>query len=107
VPAPGIATLEPPAGATDVDPATAQLRVTFDRPMQEGWSWVTEGSSFPPSAGAATMSADRRQAVLPVRLEPGRSYVVWLNSETYQGFRDELGTPLTPFRWTFTTRGGP
>jgi RNA polymerase sigma-70 factor (ECF subfamily) len=104
---PAIATLEPPAGATDVDPALAALRVTFDRPMQEGWSWVTEGSGFPPSAGAATMSADRRQAMLPVRLEPGRSYVVWLNSETYQGFRDERGTPLAPFRWTFSTRGSP
>lgn len=101
---PRIAALEPANGATGVDPELARLVVTFDREMAEGWSWVTEGGdSFPELAGAAGQSPDRRQAWLPVRLEPGRAYVVWLNSETYRNFRDPAGAELAPLRWTFTT----
>jgi hypothetical protein len=101
---PRVVSLQPANGAWDVDPATPLLRVTFDRPMQEGWSWVTEGGdSFPPPAGEARFE-NERTAAMPVRLEPGRTYVVWLNSERYQMFRDRSGTPLPPFRWTFSTR---
>jgi len=100
---PRVARLEPENGATEVDPSLAELRVTFDREMAEGWSWVTEGGSFPEMAGNAFQSPDRRQAVLPVRLEPGRVYVVWLNSEQHRDFRDPQGRALAPLRWTFTT----
>ncbi len=103
--APRALALEPPNGATDADPALTALTVTFDREMSEGWSWVIETrESFPQVAGDASMSADRRAALLPVRLAPGRTYVVWLNSETFQDFRDTAGRPLPPLRWTFTTR---
>ena len=47
--------------------------------------------------------ADGRTAYLPVRLEPGRTYVVWLNSEEFQLFRDLAGQPAPPLRWIFTT----
>ena len=83
-------------------------RAAFDRAMAEGWSWVTEGGdSFPERAGEAGQSFDRRSAFLPVRLEPGRSYVVWLNSEAYLNFRDPEGRVLPPLRWTFTTAARP
>ena len=39
----------------------------------------------------------------PARLEPGRTYVIWLNSEEFQLFRDAAGRPAPPLRWTFTT----
>jgi len=106
--APRIVGLDPPDGAADVDPALERLTVTFDREMGEGWSWVIETRErFPQTAGRASMSSDRRNAYLPVRLEPGRSYVVWLNSADYQDFRDTAGRPLPPRRWTFTTRAVP
>lgn len=105
---PRIVALEPANGATGVDPALDRLVVHFDRAMAEGWSWVTEGGdSFPERAGEAGQSFDRRSAFLPVRLEPGRSYVVWLNSEAYLNFRDPEGRVLPPLRWTFTTAARP
>lgn len=39
---------------------------------------------------------------MPVRLEPGRTYVLWLNSEQYQLFRDRAGNPAMPLRWVFS-----
>lgn len=101
---PLVVKLEPPNGATGVDVGTSELRVTFDRPMSEGWSWVTEGQDlFPQTTGEAFLTPDRRTAVLPVLLAPQRPYVVWLNSEQYRYFRDLAGVELTPVRWTFTT----
>ncbi|MFH1807982.1 MAG: Ig-like domain-containing protein, partial [Pseudomonadota bacterium] len=44
-------------------------------------------------------------ASLQVTLEPARLYVVWLNNATMQGFTDDKGAPLLPFRWTFSTKG--
>jgi RNA polymerase sigma-70 factor (ECF subfamily) len=102
---PRVVRLEPGDGATGVDPATTQLRVTFDRAMAEGWSWVIEqGATFPESTGDASMSADLRQAMLPVKLRPGTTYVVWLNSQQHRDFADRAGVPLAPTRWSFTTR---
>ncbi len=103
---PRVIAFSPPNGATEVDPAVGELRATFDRTMSEGWSWVTEGGgSFPDATGEAYMTPDRRSAVLPVRLAPGRSYVVWLNSDRFRDFRDAAGVELPPVRWTFSTRG--
>lgn len=106
---PRVVRLEPADGALDVDPATSELRATFDRPMAEGWSWVTEGpETFPETTGRAFLTSDGTQAVLPVRLEPGRTYVIWLNSEEFRNFHDRDGRELAPVRWTFATRpGGP
>ncbi len=102
---PRVLALVPPNGSTDVDPRATELRATFDRSMADGWSWVRESpESFPPTTGEASLTADGREAVLPVRLEPGHSYVVWLNSEEHRDFRDRSGVELSPVRWTFTTR---
>lgn len=106
--APRVVELDPPNGGVDVDPATARLRVRFDRPMAEGWSWVRDSeASFPPTTGRASQSADRREAYLPVALEPGARYVVWLNSDEHRDFRDLEGATLPPVRWSFSTRPLP
>lgn len=102
--APKLVALEPANGATGVDPALPRVRATFDRAMEQSWSWVRESeSTFPATTGPAAFEADRRTAYLPVRLEPGRTYVIWLNSEDFQLFRDLSGRPAPPLRWTFTT----
>jgi RNA polymerase sigma-70 factor (ECF subfamily) len=101
---PRVVLLEPPNGATEIDPALAVLRATFDRPMEASWSWVTERSNFPETTGDAYFEPDARTAAMPVRLEPGRTYVVWLNSEQYQLFRDQQGIAAPPLRWVFSTR---
>lgn len=103
--APRVLALDPPNGAVDVDPGTRTLRVSFDRPMAEGWSWVMEeASSFPAMTAPATLSPDGREALLPVELVAGHTYVVWLNSPEYHDFADRRGVSLPPLRWTFSTR---
>jgi hypothetical protein len=103
--APVVVRFEPPNGASDVDPATRELRATFDRPMGDGWSWVMDPQgAFPEMAGRASLSADGLTAVLPVHLAPGQSYVVWLNSDEHRDFRDRDGVELAPVRWAFKTR---
>jgi hypothetical protein len=103
-PAPRVTELSPPDGAESVDPSTTVLRARFDRPMEASWSWVSEGASFPQTTGEAYFESDGLTAALPVKLEPGRAYVVWLNSDEYRLFRDHAGIPAPPLRWTFRTR---
>jgi RNA polymerase sigma-70 factor (ECF subfamily) len=101
---PSVVSFDPPNGAIGVDSSRTELRATFDRPMSQGWSWVREGEEpFPEPTGEAALSADGRVAILPVRLERGRSYVVWLNKGQYRFFRDAAGQELAPVRWTFST----
>jgi hypothetical protein len=104
-PAPRVVVTDPPNGARDVDPATTVLRATYDRPMRPSWSWVREGNDFPETTGQAYFEPDQRTAALPVRLAPGRRYVLWLNRAPYTYFTDLAGTTAEPFRWEFWTRG--
>jgi hypothetical protein len=104
---PHVIAFDPPLGATNVDPARTQLSVTFDRVMdREGWAWVIEDKATAPDIGESTWDAELRTNSAPVRLEPGKTYVVWINSPQYSYFKDTLGETATPVRWTFTTRGG-
>ena len=41
--------------------------------------------------------------ILPVRLEPNKEYVVWVNSANFTNFKDTAGNPAPPFRFTFST----
>src|SRR5215831_18684151 len=97
----------PPAGSTSVDAALTELRVTFSKPMQDGsWSWATFGEeSFPEITGKIRYLEDGRTCVAPVKLEPGKFYATWLNSDSYQNFRDTNGTPAVPYLLTFKTAG--
>lgn len=103
---PHVVVFDPPLGATDVDPARTTLAVTFDRAMdREGWAWVIEDKATAPDIGESSWDVGVRTNTAPVRLEAGRSYVVWINSPQYSYFKDPLGRAATPVRWTFKTRG--
>lgn len=106
---PKIVELVPPNGATDVDPSLAELRVTFDRPMGPGVSWVGGGPQFPTiQDGKRPHWTDGgKTCVLPVELKPDWSYRLGLNSSSFKSFvsRDG-GVALEPVRYTFGTRGG-
>ena len=88
----------PPNGATDVDPATNEIRVTFDKEMaDECWSWVRSSpEAFPESTGDVHYLEDMKTCVMPVKLEPGTKYVVWFNTANYQNFKDREGRPAVP-----------
>jgi Bacterial Ig-like domain len=96
----------PANGSTDVDPATSEIRVTFDKAMSDGsWSWVrVSQDEFPETIGDAHYSENLKTCLLPVKLESGRKYVVWINSTNYQNFKDREGRPAVPYLLTFSTR---
>ena len=97
---------DPPTGSTDVDPATKEIRVTFSREMRDGsWSWVTiNKDAFPEITGKISYAKDRRTCVAPVKLEPGKTYAIFLNSTKFINFRDTEGRPAVPHLLVFKTR---
>jgi beta-lactamase regulating signal transducer with metallopeptidase domain len=107
VQAPTIASLSPENGATDVDPQTKVLRVTFDMPMEDGMSWTGGGASFPkdrPDGKMPSWSKDGRTCTLPALLEAGHEYELGLNSLSHNNFQSKWGIPLEPVVYKFRTR---
>jgi serine/threonine protein kinase len=105
VPAVVIGTV-PESGAGNVDPALAELRVTFSKPMQNGsWSWTAWGEeNYPTTTGGPRYSEDLRTCILPVKLKPGNVYAIWLNSDKFQNFKDQSGQPSVPYLLIFETK---
>lgn len=97
----------PQAGDTSVDPFIKEIRVTFSKEMMidNMWSWVMiSKESFPKIAGQVKYLNDKRTCIAPVKLEPGKTYVVWFNSERYNAFRDTDNNPAVPYLLVFETR---
>jgi RNA polymerase sigma factor (sigma-70 family) len=78
--APAIVSTTPPAGATDVDPALTEIRITFSKEVDtarfEALGTVDK-ERFPTTTAAASASAeDKHIWTLPVKLEAGKTYVI-------------------------------
>ena len=95
----------PTAGVNEVDPTITELRVTFSKTMKDdNWLWTTWGQeNFPRLMGKPKYLADGRTCVVQVKLEPGKFYATWLNSEQHKNFKDTAGRPAVPYLLTFTT----
>jgi beta-lactamase regulating signal transducer with metallopeptidase domain len=103
---PNIVVTSPRVGEKDVDPATAEITVTFDRDMGGGCSWTGGGPEYPQSPeGKKVAWRDKRTCVLPVKLEAGHYYRVGINSQSYQNFKSAKGVPARPSAIYFTTQG--
>jgi RNA polymerase sigma factor (sigma-70 family) len=98
---------QPKLGATDVDPATVkEIRVTFSKPMMDkSWSW-TQGNvyAFPASTGPIHYLPDQRTCVMPVKLEPGKTYVMGINGGRFENFKAKDGRPSLHYGLAFRTR---
>jgi RNA polymerase sigma-70 factor (ECF subfamily) len=97
----------PAAGDTKVDAATTkEIRVTFSKDMaDQSWSWSQiSRESFPETTGKPRYDADKRTCILPVKLKPGKTYVLWLNPPKFQGFRDADGLPAVFYPLVFETK---
>ena len=98
---------QPKLGDVDVDPATVkEIRVTFSKPMvDKSWSW-TQGNvySFPESTGPIHYMADKRTCVMPVKLEPNKTYVIGINGGRFNNFKDAAGNPSLAYTIGFRTR---
>jgi hypothetical protein len=97
----------PPAGATDVDPGLKELSFTFSKAMMDG-SWSAcqiSDETFPkPGEGKMHYLPDKRTCVMPVTLEPGKTYVIWLNRGQFQNFKDTQRNSSVPYLLVFETK---
>jgi hypothetical protein len=103
---PKIIATNPKNGAAEVDPSLLKITVTFNKPMvDKSWSWSYEDKgSFPQTAGQPYYTDNGTTCVLPVKLEPGKRYVVWVNTARFKNFKDKSGNAVEPYKLTFTTR---
>ena len=97
----------PESGDTKVDASTTtQIKVTFSKEMRDGsWSWSQiSDETFPQMAGTPRYLDDKRTCVVDVKLQPNKTYVIWLNSEKYRNFKDATGKPAVPYLLVFQTK---
>jgi RNA polymerase sigma-70 factor (ECF subfamily) len=96
----------PEAGSDGVDAKLEEIKVTFSKDMEDGsWSWATFGKeSFPKVTGKPKYLDDKRTAVLPVKLQAGKTYALWINSEKFGNFKDAGGRSAVPYLLVFKTK---
>ena len=96
----------PEAGAAEVDPKLGEIKVTFSKEMQDGtWSWgIYTKETFPALDGKPKYLEDKRTCVLPVKLEAGKTYAIWVNSDKLTNFKDAGGRAAVPFLLVFETK---
>ena len=96
----------PDAGSTAVDPGITEIRVTFSKDMQPGtWSWgMINKESYPGTSDSPRYLDDKRTCVLPVKLQSGKTYAVWINSDKLHNFKDAKGQIAVPYLLVFKTR---
>jgi len=97
---PSVVKTVPEAGETGVDPSLEEVSVTFSKDMmtKQMWSWCSQTAESFPQIDKARIRylKDKRTCVLPVQLKPGRTYVIWINSQKYNAFRDTENSPAVP-----------
>jgi RNA polymerase sigma-70 factor (ECF subfamily) len=104
--APSVVKTVPQCGDTAVDPALKEIRVTFSKDMTTNRMWSIcqiSKESFPQGAGQVHY-VDNRTCVMPVTLEPGKTYVLWFNRAQFNAFRDAQNNPSVPYQLVFETR---
>lgn len=106
--APVVIDSSPGDGEEDVDASLTQITATFSEAMDlAGWSWVTEVGRSAPSITGLPFYVDELTTVLPVRLEPATTYVIWVNSpddRELRNFTNHDGVSARAHRIRFTTR---
>lgn len=96
----------PISGAIDVDANLTELRATFSKDMiVENYSWVqVDADKFPETTGKPYFEDDQRTCVLPVKLQPGKTYVIWLNQGRFNSFMDTNTNRAVPYLLVFHTK---
>jgi RNA polymerase sigma-70 factor (ECF subfamily) len=105
--APVVIKTVPEAGAKEVTAGVVELKVTFSKEMADGsWSWsdAWKGSS-PEVVGKPHYEADGKTCVIKVKLEPGKTYGYWINSQSFKNFKDRQGRSAVPYLFVFQTKG--
>ena len=105
---PRVAKATPDDGAMDVDPATRELRVTFDQDMDRGMSIASSGGgpTDPLNPSARARWAGARTIVVPLKLRPNQDYELSINTERFRNFTNTKGKPAVPYPIKFRTGDG-
>jgi hypothetical protein len=95
----------PEAGSTNVAPGVVEIKVTFSKEMKDGsWSWATAWQgSHAEIVEKPKYDSDYRTCTLKVKLEPGKTYGYWLNSQKFTNFKDKQGLAAVPYLLAFQT----
>jgi hypothetical protein len=104
--APVVVKTVPEAGSKDVPPGEFEVRVTFSKEMADGaWSWCTAWeNSTPEPIGDIHYDPDHRTCILKVKLEPGKTYGWWINSQNHHNFQDTQHHSALPYFFTFKVK---
>ena len=104
---PSVVKTVPESGDTKVDvTTTTKIKVTFSKEMiDQSWSWSQmSNDSFPQIVGNPKYLGDKKTCVIDVKLEPKKTYVIWLNSQKFGGFKDTDGNSAVPYLLVFQTK---
>ena len=104
--APVVVKTVPEAGSKDVPPGEYEVKITFSKEMtDQSWSWSSAWqNSDPESLAKPHYEADHKTCVMKVKLEPGKSYGWWINSQKFHGFQDTQNHPAIPYLLTFKVK---
>lgn len=97
----------PENGATDIDPALTEILVVFSQPVQpERYSLTTYNhlGEYPEMTGEPSFPEPQTCAI-PVRLEPGKTYAIGINSTEHKNFVSAADASITaePYTIVFST----
>ncbi|HWH67872.1 MAG TPA: Ig-like domain-containing protein [Candidatus Sulfotelmatobacter sp.] len=104
---PSVVKTVPQAGDTAVDPNLKEISVTFSKDMLTDRMWAVcqiSKETYPETNGEVHYQADKRTCVVPVKLEPGKTYVLWFNRGQFNSFRDTANNPAVPYLLVFQTK---
>ena len=95
----------PQNGSRTVDPSLTEISVTFSEPMMDkSWSWSYEDKDKFPQMTGQPYCVNNTKCVLPVKLEPKKEYVIWINTVKFKNFKSKTGIPAEPYKVTFRTK---
>lgn len=104
---PSVVKTVPCSGELEVNPSLSEIKVTFSKDMMTDkmWSWcMASKDSFPKIVGNVRYMKDKRTCILPVKLEPGKTYAIWINTSRFNNFKDASGNPAVPYLLVFKTK---
>jgi hypothetical protein len=69
------------------------------------WSWSSAWKDSEPAIiGKPRYTADNKTCILKVKLEAGKTYGYWINSQRFIGFKDKQGRAAIPYFFVFQTK---
>ncbi|MBN1813720.1 MAG: Ig-like domain-containing protein, partial [Anaerolineae bacterium] len=97
----------PELGATDVDPALEEIVITFSQPIMKGrYSFIVHPDlgEYPEVTGDPSF-LDLQTCTLPVKLGPGKTYAIGINSPDHKNFVSLVDETLSaePYILIFST----